>query len=291
MKENQVILKRQKISTWFELDAVRPLTFFVILACLLGWIPYIASALGVVDITATVGDNGSPANWTLGPLLAAAIVSAFLGRAGLINGWRRLTTFRAAPGWYILALVAPVVIVSAAVLVNSAFGAPLPTASQLSKWTDLPGVFVVYLLLVGIGEEVGWTAFAASLLRRHTFINAWLILAAIRVFWHLPLMITGQLSWTLGIGGDIAFQFLMLWLFRRSSGVWLLAAIWHAMLNTTSGGFFFPMVQGPDQARLGLLFTIAYVLMAAAVYLFDHRHLDSAEEFSRAEAASSTVVG
>jgi hypothetical protein len=179
----------------------------------------------------------------------------------------------------------------AAVLANSAFGAPLPTASQLARWTDLPGVFVIYLLLVGIGEEVGWTAFAAPLLRRHTFINAWLILAAIRVFWHLPLMISGHLSWTLGIGGDIAFQFLMLWLFRRSGRVWLLAAIWHAMLNTTGGEFFFHMVQGPDQARLGLLFTIAYVLMAVTVYLFDHRHLDSADEFSRADEAFGTVVG
>jgi membrane protease YdiL (CAAX protease family) len=284
MKENQVVLKPQKDSTWFQLDDVRPLAFFVILACLLGWLPYIVSAVG--------GTNGSPANWPFGPLVAAVIVSAFLGRAGLKNGWRRLTTFRTAPGWYILALVAPVVLVSAAVLTNSALGAPLPTASQLSKWTDLPSLFVVYLITVGIGEEVGWTAFAAPLvLRRHTFINAWLILAAIRVFWHLPLLITGQLSWTLGIGGNIAFQFLMLWLFRRSSGVWLLAAIWHAMLNATSGGFFFQMVQGPDQTRLGLLFTAAYVLLAAAVYLFDHSHLDSADEFSRAGAAGGTVVG
>ncbi len=282
MKENQVVLKRQKYSTWFKLDDVRPLAFFVILACLLGWMPYIVSALGAADIAAALGGtNGSPANWPFGPLLAAAIVAAFLGRVGLKNWWRRLTTFRAAP----------VVIVSAAVLTNSAFGAPLPTASQLARWTDLPGVFVLYLLLVGIGEEVGWMAFAASLLlRRHTFINAWLILAAIRVFWHLPLMITGQLSWTLGIGGNIAFQFLMLWLFRRSSGVWLLAAVWHAMLNATSGGFFFQMVQGPDQARLGLLFTAAYVLVAAAVYLFDHSNLDMADEFSRAGAAGGTVV-
>ncbi len=145
--------------------------------------------------------------------------------------------------------------------------------------------------MVGIGEEAGWTAFAAPLvLRRHKFINAWLILAAIRVFWHLPLMMTGQLPWTMGIGGNIAFQFLMLWLFRRSSGVWLLAAIWHAMLNATSGGFFFQMVQGPDQARLVLLFTAAYVLVAAAVYLFDHSNLDMADEFSRAGAAGGTVV-
>jgi hypothetical protein len=146
--------------------------------------------------------------------------------------------------------------------------------------------------VVGIGEEAGWTAFAAPLvLRRHTFINTWLILAAIRVFWHLPLMITGQLSWILGIGGNIAFQFLVLWLFRRSSRVWFLTAIWHAMLNAIGGGFFFQMVQGLDQARLGLLFTAAYVLVAAAVYLFDHRNLDMANEFSLAGAAGGSVVG
>ena len=288
MKENQVVLKRQKDRTWFKLDDVRPLAFFVILACLLGWMPYLGSALGVAGIAAALENNGSPANWPFGPLVAAVTVSAFLGRAGLKDLWRRLTTFRAAPGWYILAFVAPVVIVSVAVLANSALGAPLPTASQLSTWTDLPSLFVVYLIAVGIGEEVGWTAFAAPLvLRRHPFITAWLILAAIRVFWHLPLMMTGQLSWTLGIVGNIAFQFLLLWLFRRSGGVWLLAAIWHAMFNATSGGFFFHMVQGPDQARLGLLFTAAYVLMAAAVYLFDRRNLDSADEFSRAGAAGA----
>jgi membrane protease YdiL (CAAX protease family) len=283
MKENPVILKRHKYSTWFQLEEVRPLAFFVILACLLGWMPYFVSA---------VGGNGSPANLPFAPLVAAVIVSAFLGRAGLKNLWRRLTTVRAAPGWYILAFVAPVVIVSAAVLVNSALGAPLPTAAQLSQWTDLPLLFVVYLIEVGIGEEGGWTAFAAPLvLRRHPFITAWLVLAAIRVFWHLPLMITGQLSWTLGIVGNIAFQFLMLWLFRRSGGVGLLAAIWHAMFNATSGGFFFQMVQGPDKTRLSLLFTAAYVLLAAAVYLFDHRNLDSADEVSRAAAAGGTVVG
>ncbi len=292
MKENQLILKRQKVSTWFKLDDVRPLAFFVILACLLGWIPYIVSAVGAADLAAALGDNGSPTNLPFGPLVAAAIVVAFLGRAGLKTWWRQLTTLRAAPGWYILAFVAPVVLVSVAVLTNAALGAPLPTTSQLATWTELPGVFVLYLLVVGIGEEVGWMAFAAPLLlRRHTFITAWLILAAIRVFWHLPLMINGQLSWTLGIGGDIAFQFLMLWLFRRSGRVWLLAAIWHAVLNTTGGGFFFHMVQGSDQARLGLLFTAAYVLMAMAVYLFDHSNLNMADEFSQARAASSTVVG
>src|SRR5436309_1853170 len=114
MKENQVILKRQKDSMSFKLDEVRPLAFFVILACLVGWIPYIFAVVGAHDIAAALGDNGSPTNLPFGPLVAAAIVVAFLGRAGLKTWWRRLTTLRAAPGWYILAFVAPVVLVNAA---------------------------------------------------------------------------------------------------------------------------------------------------------------------------------
>ena len=56
-----------------------------------------------------------------------------------------------------------------------------------------PVIFVVNLVLIGIGEEAGWTAFAAPLLlRRHGLLGAWAILAALRILWHLPLMLTGS---------------------------------------------------------------------------------------------------
>jgi hypothetical protein len=51
-----------------------PLIIFFILACLFGWVVYIAWALGA-DVT----PDGNP----LGPLVAAAIVAASLGQAGL----------------------------------------------------------------------------------------------------------------------------------------------------------------------------------------------------------------
>lgn len=242
-----------------------PLAFFFIFACLFGWIFYIAGALGS-DISA----EHNP----LGPLAAAAIVAASLGRAGLKEWGRRLVTFRAGLGWYALAFLAPIVIIIAAVLANYTLGAPLPAPSQLAAWTDIPGNFVAILILIGIGEEAGWMAFAASRLqRRHPFITTWLILSAMRVLWHLPLMLNGDLSWTLGLGGNIAFQFLLLWLFQ-GTGVWFLAAIWHTTLNVTSGSFFFQMVQGEDQARLGLLMTAGYILVAAVVFLVNRRSLD-----------------
>lgn len=239
-----------------------PLAAFAMLSCLFGWSLFIASTLGA---------NVQPTGMPLGPILAALVVSAILGREEL-RGWgRRLINLRASFGWYALAAVAPVVLVVLPVLVNAIFGAPLPTASQLAGWTDLIVTFLFLLIVIGIGEEAGWMAFAAPrLLLRHSFMIAWMVLSIIRVVWHLPLMLSGELPLVLGIGGNAAFQFLLMWMLRRG-GVWFLAAIWHAVLNTLGGNFFFQMVQGQDQARLGVLMTAAYLLAAAAVFLFDSR--------------------
>jgi len=254
-----------------------PLVFFVIFACFFGWILFIASALG-----ADVSPDGMP----LGPIVAAAIVVACMGRTELKKWGRRLVTFRASPGWYALALTAPVAIIIAAVLANYALGAPLPTRSQLTGWPDLLGTFVFILIFIGIGEEAGWTAFAAQrLLGRYTFLTAWIIMSAIRVFWHLPLMLAGDLPWVLGIGGNTAFQFLLLWIFKRSGKVWFLAAIWHTVLNTTGGSFFFQMVQGDDQVRLAVLMTAGYVLVAVGVFLLDRHRL------TRIVEPDASVVG
>ncbi len=243
-----------------------PIVAFAILACLFGWVQFIAHAFG-----ADIVPDGMP----LGPIVAAFIVAACLGRTEFREWGRRLITFRTGIRWYALAFVAPIVIITIVALVNYALGAALPTASQLAIWTELPGTFVFFLIFVGIGEEAGWTAFAAPmLLRRNTFINAWLILSAIRVFWHLPLMLSGDLPWVLGIGGNIAFQFLVLWLFQRADQRWFLAAIWHATLNTFGGKFFFQLVDGTDEARLAVLMTAGYVIVALAVFFLNRNRLD-----------------
>jgi membrane protease YdiL (CAAX protease family) len=178
-----------------------PIVLFVLLACILGWVQHIASALGA----AIAADN-----MPLGPLLAAAITAGVLGRAELKAWWRPLLRFRTPAGWYLLALLAPAVIIVAAVMVNYLFGAPLPSSAQLSGWTAIPLDYLAILLLIGIGEEAGWTAFAAPrLLSGRAPLAAWAILAAVRVLWHLPLMLSGQLPWVLGVGGNMAFQLLI----------------------------------------------------------------------------------
>ena len=137
---------------------------------------------------------------------------------------------------------------------------------------------MVLLVLIGIGEEAGWMAFAAPLLlRRHGMFGTWAILSAVRILWHLPLMVSGQMSWTSGIIANAAFQLVLLQVFRASGGRWSLAAVWHATLNTFGGSLFFTMVSGADQARLDLLLTGAYTLLAVVAVAVGNRYIPVGE--------------
>jgi membrane protease YdiL (CAAX protease family) len=202
-------------------------------------------------------------------------VSLALGKDGIAEWWRRLTTVRTNPGWWLVAAIVPVVLMVVAVMVNAAFGAPLPTREQLGGWSGPMSDFLGMLIFVGIGEEAGWMAFAAPrLLARHRFLTAFAAMAAIRVFWHLPLMLSGQLPLVVGIVANAGFQFLVLWVFVRSGGVWWLAAIWHTVHNIVGGQFLYRMVDGADQARLGIMLSVVYWAAAGVVWLVDRKRLD-----------------
>ncbi|WP_165554215.1 type II CAAX prenyl endopeptidase Rce1 family protein [Kribbella capetownensis] len=240
-----------------------PIISFVVLACFFGWLRY---------ITAYFGLGSNPENNPLGPLAAALVVTACQGRAELRAWGRRLRNWRAAPKWYLLAILAPVVVHIVNVLVNHLLGAPLLTSAQLAGWPEVLPSFLVLVVLIGVGEEAGWMAFAAPiLLRRHGFLAAWALAAAMRILWHLPLMITGDLPWVVGIVGNAAFTMVMLRVLVASGGRWTLAAVWHAGLNAVGSGFFFLMVTGEDKARLGYLLAAAYTVIATVVYFAGRR--------------------
>lgn len=100
-----------------------------------------------------------------GPVEPGGLVEADLQLAGSPGPVRR-----------VLAVPALVHVVN--VVINHGLGAPLPSPAQLSQWPDVPVAFLDMLVLVGLGEEGGWTAFAAPvLLRRHGLLGAWAILS------------------------------------------------------------------------------------------------------------------
>lgn len=236
-----------------------PISAFALLACLFGWSVYGLAAVGL-------GTN--PENTPLGPALAALVVTSCQGRAAL-RGWgRSLRSWAASPKLYLLAVGAPIVLHVSIVFVNHLLGAPLPTGAQLGAWPDVPVTFLAMLVLVGLGEEAGWTAFAAPiLLRRFGLLGAFAVLAPLRILWHMPLVITGDMPLVVAILGNAGFQLIVLLMMRHRRGSWTLAAVWHATLNAFGGAFFFSMVTGPDRDRLDLLLGLVYALAGALALL------------------------
>ena len=127
-------------------------------------------------------------------------------------------------------------------------------------------------------------------MRRNGAVAAWLIVSAIRICWHLPLMLSGELPWEVGILGNAGFQLIVIALMHRSKGGWTLAVIWHATLNSVSGLFVFTMVTGQDFDRLGVLLAVTYGLLALAVlpYL---RRIDQASSRNISPLPYASVPG
>ena len=250
------------MTTPVQLVRRHPISAFAVLACLLGWLPYELAALGI-------GSN--PENTPFGPAVAALVVTSCQGREALFAWGRSLRRWAASPWLYALAFGAPAVLQVAIVLVNHQLGAPLPTAGQLGDWPEVPVTFLAMLVFVGLGEEAGWSAFAAPvLLRRFGLLGAFGVLAPLRILWHLPLMLTGDMPLVVGVLGNAGFQLVVLLLLRQRRGSWTLAAVWHAVLNAFGNAFFFSMVTGADRDRLNLLLGLEYAVVAAVAVTLTH---------------------
>lgn len=265
-----------------------PISAFAVLACLFGWMIYGLAAVGVPTDTD---------NMPLGPAIAALIVTSCQGRDALRAYGRTLRRWAASPWLYALAIGAPIAMHVSIVLVNHLLGAPLPTATQLGGWPEVPVTFLAMLVLVGVGEEARWTAFAAPvLLRRFGLLGSFGVLAGLRILWHLPLVLTGEMPLVVAVLGNAGFQLIVLQLMRHRSGSWALAAVWHATLNAFGGAFFFTMVRGADQSRLFLLLALVYalggviaVVLPGLVGRHGHRHVP-AEELDPVDADATTGV-
>jgi hypothetical protein len=88
-------------------------------------------------------------------------------------------------------------------------------------------------------------------------------MTAMRISWHVPIMLSGHLPWQVGVG-MIGLQLMLLVVLQASGGVWTLWAVWHASQNAFGGQYFFRMVTGADNERLGTLMGLTYLLAGAA---------------------------
>jgi uncharacterized protein len=211
-----------------------PLIVFFVLAYALTWAVWVPRALGV-----QVGVVGQL--WTWIPALAALAAAALTGgRAAVGDLGRRLLRWRVAWPWYLVVLAGPAAFSLAVgglyVLLGGSWSAALPPAFT----TSLPSLllFLVILTLTdGVGEELGWRGYALPrLLRRSNALVASLFLGVLWAGWHLPLIwtegsaLSGSPVWLLFLNLS-ATSVLFTWVFLRTRGSALLAALLHGASN------------------------------------------------------------
>lgn len=242
-------------------DVIRrhPLITFFVLAYALSWWPIPFYAAGLVPGT-IVG---------FGPFLAALFVLAVVqGKTGVVGLLRRIVRWRVGFRWYAVALLLPVVISGAAAALNVLMFGAQASSAVLSGWTGLFPTFALLLLIPGIGgswEEPGWRGFALPRLQAgRSALSASLILGVVWAFWHLPLMVIGNIQLTDPVV-VVAWTVVLTWLFNNTSGSVLLAMLMHNTNNVISGGFFSAMFSDADWVRQGWLLAVLWCAVAIAV--------------------------
>ncbi|MFN8493079.1 MAG: CPBP family intramembrane glutamic endopeptidase [Caldilineaceae bacterium] len=204
-----------------------------------------------------------------GPMFAALIVVAFSeGRPGVKAWWRRVVRRKAGWGWYLVALF-PIALNLTTGGLNLRLGA---TISRPIDWTTPFAVLPVMLLVSGMWEEPGWTGFALPRLLDHFgpsvkgTLWATLLMAVIRIGWHLPLMLSGRVYWS-DIVAILAAQVVMAWLFHASRGSVLAVMLLHLLNNVMAGEFVMQWFTGADWVRLAWLQALLWGLLALGVLL------------------------
>jgi uncharacterized protein len=237
-----------------------PLIVFFVLAYVFSWWPWPLYAFGL---------SPSPII-AFGPFLAAILVLALTtGKGGVVTLLRRMVRWRVRPVWYAVALLLPVAISGGAALLNVVvLGASAPSPAELGAWSGLVPTFFLRLLVPGIGgawEEPGWRGYALPKLQGgHSALLASLILGVVWAFWHLPLMVIGQIHLSDPVF-IVAWTVVLTWVFNNTNGSVLIAMLMHNIHNVISGGYFSAMFSGADWVRQGWLLVALWCAVAAIV--------------------------
>lgn len=187
------------------------------------------------------------------PAIAALVlVTVHGGARGIRALLRRLTLWRASPGWYALILVG----VPALFLAGAAWKGTLTL-----PFDDLGSALgaLAFMLLLGPIEELGWRGFAQPLVQRRLApLWAGLAVGFVWAIWHLPAFFlegTPQSAWGFApfFGGTIALALIATGLLNRSGGSILLPMLFHFQVNN-------PLF--PDAAPYD---SLLFVLLAVAL--------------------------
>jgi len=210
---------------------------------------------------------------SFGPLLAASIVTlATRGPEGIGRLFSGLARWRARPVYWIVAVVAPCVVLLLIVLATRVAQGAWPDLASLGRPDYLAAIGILPTLLLwtvtfGAGEEVGWRGFALPRLQatRSAF-SASMLLGTFWAIWHLPalfyrdtyiemgLLVIPMLL-TVAVVGSTVYT----WMFNGTRGSLLIPVVFHGLFDFLS---VWPSgVIGP-----GMVMTVLMVFWAVRVF-------------------------
>jgi membrane protease YdiL (CAAX protease family) len=225
---------------------------------------------------------------SLGPLVAAlALTARSGGRAALRALLTRVVRWRVPPIWYAVALLGPVVVYLAVMVLHVLGGGRPPDLPAVIHTLPAAAVAAVYFFVIaGLGEEVGWRGYALPALQaRYSALVASTILGVLWALWHLPLFFTPSvgnysvLPFPLYLAYMVPFAILMTWVFNSARGSVLIAMILHATMNA-SGELLKavpefavrPATDAEAAALTGHLYLLLTVIMAVAALVVVRVH-------------------
>jgi uncharacterized protein len=242
-QQNQEMMTKEKPER-LSLIGKYPIVWFFILALLLGAGTLYLVIQGVIPTDLALSS-------VLSASIAGIIMTAILdGRAGLKLMLRRVLIWRVGIGYWLFSMLFLVPAIFLGSLLNPLFnGDPISLSNMKPAFNILP-MFIVFFIVAGLGQELGWTGFLMPRLQAHFGAFASSVIRAILVgIWHLPLFIYAGFHpyalpdfpygfWIVQKGFPVAFSVMIVmfslpwsilytWMFNNTRGSLLLVAILH----------------------------------------------------------------
>jgi membrane protease YdiL (CAAX protease family) len=212
----------------------------------------LAMAIGGILVAPVLAGVAPVALTQLGALSAslAGIILAGVegGKPSVRELLGRALIWRVGIGWWLFALLFPIIPALAAMALAPWFGATVDWSNLAPLYTVLP-TLVILIVFAGFGEEFGWRGFAVPRVqRRRSPLVASLIIGGFHAVWHVPLFfVKGEAYHDLVLRFGFLPPFLgysllvlalsvqLVWLFNRTNGSVLLAAVYHGAGNAWNG--------------------------------------------------------
>ncbi|WP_157156198.1 MULTISPECIES: CPBP family intramembrane glutamic endopeptidase [unclassified Diaminobutyricimonas] len=179
---------------------------------------------------------GDPLSYLAITVAAVLITALSAGAAGLRSLFGRMIIWRVHVKWYLAALLIPGVPALVAIGIHFAAGGEHDMGALIPLSAVAP-LLLTQILLHLLTEELGWRGFALPRLRtRFGPLAASLVLGPIWAAWHIPLFLLAGSRQSYPFIGfvilAISITVIMTWIFDRTRGSVLIAAIFHAAMNT-----------------------------------------------------------